>query len=103
MYVSPQVTRAISLILLILVAVYAALNEFAAKFIGEGPFFAGSEVTLADLTLLPWVRRFPIIEEHRGFSFASTVPKFQGKCDSTGLKYTGSTTFWLHSLGKACL
>jgi glutathione S-transferase len=86
-----------------MVAMYAALNAFAAKFIGEGPFFAGSEVTLADLTLLPWVRRLPIIEEHRGFCFANTVPKFQGKHDSTGLKFTGSTLFWLPSLGKACL
>lgn len=66
-------------------ALYGALNGFTAEFVGQGPFFAGSELTLADLTLIPWVGRFYIIERHRGFSLIRTDPKFQGKSALPGL------------------
>ncbi|KAF8589078.1 glutathione-S-transferase [Ramaria rubella] len=58
-------------------AVYDALNGFAARFVGQGPLFAGSELSLADLALLPWVGRFHIVEKYRGFSLSETDPKFQ--------------------------
>lgn len=75
---------------------YAGLNEFAARFIGEGPFFAGPDISLADVALIPWVGRLRISEEHRGFSLANTDPKFQGKpgsgrCDLT---FIGRAIAW---------
>jgi glutathione S-transferase len=65
-------------------ALYATLNGISARFIGEGPFFAGSELTLVDRVdrvLIAWVSRFCIAEsaeQHRGFSRSQTEPKFQG-------------------------
>jgi glutathione S-transferase len=60
---------------------YATLNGISARFIGEGPFFAGSELTLVDRVLIAWVGKFCIAEsaeQHCEFSHSQTEPKFQG-------------------------
>jgi len=74
-------------------SLYDALNGFSARFIGGGPFFAGSELTLADLSLIPWVGRLYIVERHRGFSRSRTEPKFQSWAEHvSGLHIFKKTT-----------
>jgi len=56
---------------------YQSFNGFAARFIGDGPFFAGKDLTLADIALMPWMGRLHILEKHRAFSLSKTDPKFE--------------------------
>ncbi|KIJ24739.1 hypothetical protein M422DRAFT_39036 [Sphaerobolus stellatus SS14] len=58
-------------------SLYEAFNAFAARFIGDGPFFAGKDLSLADLALIPWIGRLYIIEKNRGFDISNTDAKFQ--------------------------
>lgn len=49
-----------------------ALGEFVdtlKKYLNQvkGPWFSGEELTLADLTVAPWINRIYILEQYRGF------------------------------------
>jgi len=54
--------------------VYEALKKYAAGI--RGPFYMGSQFTLADIVLAPWVARFYIVEKHRNFSASEVGDKF---------------------------
>ena len=45
----------------------------------KGPFWAGSDLSQADLVVLPWALRSYILEKHRGFDRAALGPKYKGK------------------------
>lgn len=53
-----------------------ALNVFQEDI--QGPWFAGGQLTLADLVLAPFVVRFNLLERHRGFHASQVGAKFEG-------------------------
>jgi len=42
-----------------------------------GPFWGGSEISLADVALIPWAGRLYVVVEHREFDLSKTNPKFE--------------------------
>jgi len=52
-----------------------ALATFVEKV--KGPFVAGDQLTIGDLTLAPFAFRFFLLEKHRGFMFHKTNTKFR--------------------------
>ncbi|EJU00546.1 glutathione S-transferase C-terminal-like protein [Dacryopinax primogenitus] len=51
-----------------------ALKKYSKKIVG--PYYMGSQFTLADIVLAPWVARLPIVEKHRNFSASAVGDKF---------------------------
>jgi len=42
-----------------------ALKKYGEQ--AKGPYYMGDQYTFADIALVPWVARFPVIQQHRGF------------------------------------
>lgn len=55
---------------------YKGLQTFAKGI--KGPFWTGDQLTHADIALLPFIVRLPILEKHRDFKRAEVGHGFEG-------------------------
>ncbi|KZS86847.1 glutathione-S-transferase [Sistotremastrum niveocremeum HHB9708] len=59
-------------------SLYEALQKWSDGMLdgGKGPWWAGEEMTLADVVLMPFIGRLYILEENRAFDLSRTNEKF---------------------------
>ncbi|KZO91656.1 glutathione-S-transferase [Calocera viscosa TUFC12733] len=55
--------------------VYQGLRKYSERI--QGPFYFGTQFTLADIVLAPWAARLHRVEKHRNFSASAVGPKFE--------------------------
>lgn len=75
------------------------LHWLEGQFDGLGPYFMGNELSLVDISLLPFFLRVPVLQHYRGFSLPAVCP-IDGKIDCS-ISFLSACTTWRHPF-KMC-